>query len=271
MSGPMPPLPSYKKPPVIEVVCGVQFETLPSFSSLHYGEFYQRVKKEYPRTQEKEPLAEVFEGPQGAGLRGEIAAYDMPPLRRVFFIDSTGNFLLQLQPSRFLANWRREKASDEYPRFAAAYERFLKGWDVLLSLFKDSGLGVPDANQYELTYINHIPESSPAFPLGMQEYLPLFCWRSAQSSGFLPSPRSAAFKFQFPLPDSRGTLHVSVGHGQRVSDRKGLMILDITARGPARKDWSDMNDWFDMAHEWIVRGFTDLTSSESHSLWERER
>jgi uncharacterized protein (TIGR04255 family) len=252
-------------------VCGVQFETLSLFSSLHYGEFHQRVKNGYPRTQEKEPLAEVFEGPQGAGLRGEVAAFDMPPLRRVFFIDSTGNFLLQLQPSRFLANWRKEKPTDEYPRFAVAYEKFLKGWEVLLTFLKDSAIGLPEVNQYEMTYINHIPESSSVFPLGIQEHVPMLCWRAAQSSGFLPSAKSAALKLQFSLPDSRGTLHVSIGHGQRLSDRKGVMILDLTARGPAKRDWSDMKDWFEMAHEWIVRGFTDLTSDGSHRLWERER
>jgi len=33
-----------------------------------------------------------------------------------------------------------------------------------------------------------------------------------------------------------------------------------------------MRNWFDLAHEWIVRGFTDLTEKEmQETIWKRER
>lgn len=196
---------------------------------------------------------------------------DLPPLRRIFYIDATGNFLLQLQPSRFLANWRKQRESDEYPRFSVAHQRFLGSWETFIGFLKETGLSTPQVNQYELTYINHIIEGHDAFPIGIEQFLPMFSWKSARSTRFLPDPRSVNFISQFPMPDSKGILHVTVKHGRRVSDRKGLLVLDLTARGPGRKDWSDMGEWFSTAHEWIVRGFTDLTSPAAHKTWERQR
>lgn len=263
-------LPEYKSPPLIEVVCGVQFEPLTAFSTVHFGEFWQRIKQDYPRTEDREPLPEMFEGRSGLEP-AEPAAYQMPPLRRMFYIEASDVFLLQVQPSRFLANWRKEKETDRYPRFSTAYDRFVKGWKLFLAFLKDTGLGLPQTNQYELTYINHVVEGGTLFPAGIQDYMPLFSWGSAQSGEFFPPPRAANFRFQFPLPNAKGTLHVTVNHGQRKSDRKGVLVIDLTARGQARKDWSDMDDWFSIAHEWIVRGFTDLTSTAAHRLWGRER
>lgn len=264
-------LPEYRKPPVIEVVCGIQFAELTAFASVHFGEFWQRIKEMYPKTEDKPPLGDALEVGPESGVKAELMAFDMPPHRRVFYVDSSTNFLLQVQPSRFLANWRKVRDTDEYPRFATAYERFLKGWTLFLEFLKDMGLPRPEANQYELTYINHILALDESFPAGIQQFLPMFSWRGGQSIKFLPTPRSVAFGFQFPLPEPRGTLHVTVNHGFRKSDRQGLLVLDLTARGNARKDWSDMNEWFSVAHEWIVRGFTDLTSPAAHQGWERQR
>jgi hypothetical protein len=30
-----------------------------------------------------------------------------------------------------------------------------------------------------------------------------------------------------------------------------------------------MNEWFDVAHEWIVKGFVDLADKRTDALWER--
>jgi len=262
-------LPEYKEPPVFEVVCGVQFDPLVSFSSVHFGEFWQRVKKDYPRTEDRPPLAEVFEGGKSPVVGAEII--DIPPLRRVFFIDPTENFLLQVQPSRFLANWRKAKGADEYPRYSAAQDRFIKGWKVFVDFASEAGLGIPQANQYELTYINHIVEAGGTYPEAIEHLVPTFSWKSAQSTKFLPVPQSALIGLQFSLPDSKGVLYVSLKHGTRLNDQKGVLIVELTARGAAKSDWSDLAGWFDVAHEWIVQGFTDLTSPSAHQIWGRIR
>lgn len=270
MNSPDRHLPEYKAPPVIEVVCGVQFESVSGFQSVHFGDFWRQVRDQYPTTQDKPPLQDLLETDQGTTLRADFLA-DLPPLRRVFCVDASGNFLLQVQPSRFLCNWRKERPDDEYPRYTNAYQRFASGWNHFVRFVKEAGLGLPRSNQYELTYINHIPEGTEPFPVGIEHYLPLLAWRSARSERFLPAPQGAALRLQFTLPEAMGRLHVTVNHGRERPDGKGLLVIDLTARGPAKPDWVDMGQWFGVAHEWIVRGFTDLTSRAAHHTWERQR
>ena len=260
-------LPRFKKPPVIEVVLGAQFETLKGFLSPHYGLFWEVVRNEYPDVEDKPPLAEIFEDKQAPGPPLELL--ELPPQRRVFFVHREKNFLLQLQPTRFLHNWRKVKAEDSYPTFAIAEERFQKYWAFLARFVADNKLGALQANQYELTYINHIIEGEGAFPLAITKYLAAFNWRSDRPAPFLPEPGSLAFNARFKLPENKGGLHVSLKHGKRLADAMDVLVLELTARGPAKSDASDMKGWFSLAHEWIVRGFTDLTTEVAHRLWDR--
>jgi uncharacterized protein (TIGR04255 family) len=187
----------------------------------------------------------------------------------VFYIDTSGNFLLQVQPSRFLANWRRLRDEEEYPRFGATYRRFLEGWSTFLRFVRESGVGIPEANQYELTYINHISPREGGFPAEVESYMPIFSWSRGQSLGFLPRPSSVSMRLRFPLPDNKGALHLKVDHGRRKRDDKEALVVDFTARGPAAPDWSDLEAWFATAHEHVVNGFTDLTSPAAHMHWGR--
>lgn len=257
---------SYTSPPVIEVVCGVQFEPLTKFTSVHYGEFRPLIIGDYPHIEEQTPIAEIFENRE-PHVQAIAEALEMPPLRRVFYVDRTGNFLLQLQPSRFLTNWRKRLEADEYPRFRATYGRFLTNWDIFQRFAQESGIGTPITNQYELTYINHVVGPDEGFPAAIEFFLPLLSWSNARSLRFLSAPSSVSMRLRFPLPEQRGTLHLKVDHGKRMTDGKDVLLLEFTARGPAAPDWSDMKQWFTMAHEQIVVGFTDLTSREAQQHW----
>ena len=263
-------LPSYRRPPVIEVVCGAQFGELASFSSVHYGKFWSRVAAEYPRTEEREPLAEIFEGAHVTQVKDEVVTLSIPPLRRVFYVSEDENYLLQVQSTRFHANWRRRRDEDQYPRFTAAKARFLNGWRQFNEFLRDENVDEPKVNQYELSYINHI-FGTTALPEGIQDQLGCFTWRNAQTLKFLPAPSAVNLRLQFTLPEGKGTLRVTVNHGKRASDKADVMLMELTARGPGKNDAADMESWFSLAHEWIVTGFTDLTTAEAHSRWGREK
>jgi uncharacterized protein (TIGR04255 family) len=189
----------------------------------------------------------------------------------VFYVSRGSDFLLQVQPSRFLCNWRKQTDTEPYPRFEVTFARFLEGWQWFLSFVKEKGLGIPAPNLYELTYVNQLFAPAEGFPQGVQHYLPVFAWKHAQSISFLPPPTGFVLALKFALPESKGALHVSAKQGIRRADEKPVVLLELTARGRARDDWSDLTSWFSTAHEWIVRGFTDLTSAEGHRVWERQR
>src|SRR5437867_283509 len=116
---------------------------------------------------------------------------------------------------------------------------------------------------------NHIFDESGSFPVSAETYLPVFSWKTAHSEQFLPDPNVLSLDLRFPMPKDRGELRVSVKHGRRPADQADVLLMQMTATGSARREDSDMDTWLELAHEWIVRGFTDLTSKEAHNRWER--
>jgi hypothetical protein len=56
----------------------------------------------------------------------------------------------------------------------------------------------------------------------------------------------------------------------RRKDAKEILRVSITARGrPVSSELHDIEDWFDLGHEWIVRGFADITTGEMHKHWRK--
>jgi uncharacterized protein (TIGR04255 family) len=250
-------------------VIGIQFENLKALLTPYYGLFWDLVRGDYPDVEDRPPLAEVFEGGVAPGTGLEFL--ELPPPRRVWYVNPGGDFLIQLQPTRFLHNWRQVRPSDSYPTFVSAEERFLKCWATFKRFVADNRLGELKANQYELTYINHIVDEGGAFPLAMGKYVAALTWRRDRPAPFLPDPRTLTFDARFGLPEGTGSLFISAKHGKRRTDGMDVLILELTARGAAQADASDLRPWLAVAHEWIVRGFADVTSSEAHKAWERLR
>jgi len=256
-------LPKYKNPPVIEVVIGVTFAPLEKLSSVHYGSFWESIKDEYPDSEDNPPLIDE------TAMAQIVQVLPAPPLRRVFLIHTDGTYLMQLQPDRFIHNWRKKKDSDQYPNFEAAKDKFDRGWNLFCGFLNSRELGAPLLKRYEVTYINHIVGKSGSFPVEAEHYLPVFCWQDARLEKFLPDPQVLGLDLRFAMPLDKGTLRVSVKHGKRKTDDADVVVMELTAQGVAKQDGSDMESWLELAHEWIVRGFTDLTSKWAHEGWGR--
>jgi hypothetical protein len=58
----------------------------------------------------------------------------------------------------------------------------------------------------------------------------------------------------------------------RVGDPAPALRLDLVCKGIGTvKNIRDARPWFDLAREWIVRGFADLTTLRAQKeLWQRE-
>ena len=142
---------------------------------------------------------------------------------------------------------------------------------TLESFLDDNGLGSVVPEQYEMTYVNHIPCGVGLNTLAeVGTVFPDFCW-VAGSDRFLSDPERFNWKTSFVLPDEAGRLHVTIRSGLRREDKTPILLFEITARGmTADGKKSAMWAWFDLAHEWIVRSFTDLTSASMHkNVWKR--
>ncbi|WLD13783.1 TIGR04255 family protein [Planctellipticum variicoloris] len=267
------PLPEYELPPVIEVVIGAQFAPIAGFLPTHLGLFWQEIRREYPAVEVAAPLAPVVERTnfRSATELSQVEVAAVPPLPRMFFIDATSTWLLQLQPDRFLQNWRRSSGDQQYPRFPAVRQRFLSSWSRLFEFCGHQELAPPEVNQLEVTYINHIEAGEGWQPaVGVSEVFRDFRWDS--NARFLPVPEAIAWKASFALPRDHGRLHVSVRQAVRRTDDAPVLLCELTARGmPLDRQTEAIAAWIDLAREWIVRGFTDITTDVvQRKHWKRK-
>jgi uncharacterized protein (TIGR04255 family) len=262
--------PDYANPPVIEVVCGVGFASLPDFKAVHLGLLWERFRKEFPRVEEQAPLAMPLE--QFGVLRGapsELQFVEVPPLPRVWFLDEKGNGIVQVQRDALLHNWRKLDEADRYPRFKVVFAEFMDYFGRFSDFVRANELGALTPAQYDLTYVNHIfPGDHWHHGDPLNSVFPDFQWR--QEKRFLPVGYEAAqWKTAMRLPDESGRLHVSIQTGFKRPDNAPLIVLEMKARGMSKSPSVDaMTKWFDVAHEWIVRGFADITDKKLQgTLW----
>jgi uncharacterized protein (TIGR04255 family) len=253
-------LPKYKRPPVVEVAVSVFFGKLPNFKSAHFGLFAAR-NPEYPNIDDRMPFFRSlpWEGP-------------LPPLRRAMFLTADGNNLIQVQPDSFAHNWRKTKLDDQYPSFDKARELFLKKWGLFKAFVSEMQLGQIEISECEVTYVNHLFDDAPeGFPVALEKYSPVISVRRRASKDFLPNPRSLQAALSYPMPDDVGNLNVSFKHGPRQLDAREAMQMDLTATVKVKKDGSDLEPHLELAHQWIVLGFTELTSDAAHQIWGRTK
>ncbi|MGA2403522.1 MAG: TIGR04255 family protein [Syntrophobacteraceae bacterium] len=263
------PLPDFENPPVIEVVCGIQFKPLVKFLSPHIGLLWGRFKAEYPETREVAPLnpvVEKFDTPPQVSF--EIS--NTPPLPRVWFLESKGNCVIQVQRDRLLHNWRKVDNKDQYPRYENVKENFSDALTNFKSFLAENSLGAIEPVQYEMTYINHILQGEGWRDLSeIGDVFPDFSFRRADKR-FLPAPNSLNWHTSFMLPQATGRLHARIRYVKLRDTGKPLLLLDLTVRGIGEDSSPEaMGAWFDVAHEWIVRGFADLTGNEVQKIWKR--
>lgn len=270
---PMPnPLPEFGRPPLNEVVLGIQFEPLAHFRLPHFGLFWPRIRDRYPRTLDKTPLAHVVEWVEPRPQEGGSAILlqeELPPVR-CWFLDETETSLIQLQKDRFLRNWRQLIGNESYPRFNNLSNFFFKEWNEFLAFVTEEELGQPKINQCELTYVNHFEPG-----IGWKDFSNLdglFSFlKPRQIATGLPGPDLFTWSARYKLLDGKSAGHVKVDTVFRGRDLKIILAMNLTARGaPVGSAMIDVSAWFTMAHEWIVRTFDELTEPPMHKIWEKK-
>ncbi|HEX8843076.1 MAG TPA: TIGR04255 family protein [Pyrinomonadaceae bacterium] len=268
--------PNFDRPPVIEVVLSVQFNPVEKLRGPQIGLLWAAYKDRFPQIEEHIPLDPVLETfgvrpAQQVSVKFELS--DVPPIPRVWFLNERGDQLIQVQQDRFIHNWRKVAEEDEYPRYGNLTTSFRNELDLFGRFLEEEQLGDLSFNQCEVTYVNHILAGDVWSGHGdLNKVLTL--WAGKHSDSFLPEAEDVRLATRYIIPGSEnnplGRLHVIATPAFRISDKRALIVLNLTAR--CRPDGEGLEGVFsslDKAHEWVVRGFTSITTEQMHQVWRR--
>jgi uncharacterized protein (TIGR04255 family) len=266
----IPTIADFRSPPVVEVVCGIQFAPLVELRSAHIGLFWQRVREAYPIVRDAfalPPIVENFGAPSLQTITN-LPFFTMgggAPAPRVQLVDQQSGEMIQVQNGRFHHNWEKHRGEVPYRRYKNIRPAFVDRWEQFKRFVRDEALGDVRPTQYELSYVNHVLAGELWDPLrGVSDLLPWFSPPHV-TSGY-------AFESQFamhaPAPQCQGRLHVTSKVGLR-QDGQSVLQLELTVRGaPAiASEDGDLVPWMDTARERIVRTFVELTSEKARRSW----
>lgn len=271
--------PKFNKPPVVETVLGVQFPELDGFRAVHFGRFGETLGTRYPKVtdcarlnpihKERFPRAPAIPGPHFQVMQGS-------PLNRTWFTSKTGSELIQLQPDRFLFNWKDQGGN--YPSYETNSQEFFKEFEAFCKFCeKQEDLSTPQPEICEVTYVNHIDpiNDETVIDLAGQVYSGLQ-WKTARE--FLPMPDSVTFNRTYVISDREkpiGRLYVESSIAMRREDKNLFEFILLKLTGRVNHDPSDERDLrasLRIAHDWVVRGFAELTDHNiQQDRWERQQ
>ncbi len=263
------PLPSFKTPPVVETVLGVQFEPIRSLTNAHLGAFWQTLGLDWPNVVDAPPLEQQFEqfgdertwGPLGLQLK-----LTSEPASRLQIRNKSNDRMIQVQNGRFHLNWLGQ-AGGEYPRYNNVRPEYDKLFSRFCAFVKNQSLGDLRLNQWEVTYVNHIPKGTLwNAPSDVPSVSLLFA--SPPPLPMVAGPESLSGAWHFEITPKKGRLHVEIRHGRRTTpDDKEILIITLTARGSLSPADPRYDVGLDAGHEAIVRSFKALTTEKAHQIW----
>lgn len=270
---------TYDAPPLVEVAMSIQFDPPDGLNQAHLGAFWVTQKHVLPGVRALQPIAASYDdfGSEGQWLPPSLQlALTNEPDCRLQMISLDDQWVCQVQRNRLVFNWR--KRGEEYPRFSAAWIRFLVSWEAWLSFLGDYELDRPRLRLWELTYVNRIPNDRLwEKPADWPNVFP-----GLWGGGFAVVEGAALRGFQgrwvWESLDPPARLYVEPNPGRSAEDpQKDVLLLSLTARGLIRDDsqtgQSSESDLIESAmafgHDWIVGTFDKITSDAAKKAWGR--
>jgi len=250
-------LPQYEKPPVTETVLGLEFRPISTWQTPFFGLFWSKIRDRYNKIAVRPPL------PDESGEFGISINFGPMPVR-CWFIDESEQWLIQLQNSRFISNWRKLTGND-YPSYQLFRNRFVDHYATFEQLLKDENFPEVHYFQAEVSYINQIEVSGFS---ELSQIFPIFS--GFREGGILPHPQGGEIKIVYPMPDERGRLSIGIHSITNHATARELLQLTVTAKTLIASNTTEAAlEALDFSHEWVVNGFTDFTSPEMHKIWKR--
>jgi len=251
----------------------VHFPPPPGYTIPAAGSIYSVFKEEFPRIEQHQPIQSLFEqiGLRSSQTVPQIQFSTQPEIPRLWFLNVSGNKLIQVQSNRFVSNWRKAAEDHLYPRYDETIRpSFISDFTRFVSFIEKEGIGSPRVNQCEMVYVNYI-DSDGDFS-SVSKIFPFF-------SGGVPSPANEPIETlklntSHTLMDDQtflGRLHIQIQSAFKSSSQKPVYELRLTVRGaPLAEGIGGIISFMDMARDKIVSTFDHATSESMHALWKKE-
>lgn len=264
--------PKYDNPPVVETVIGVQFPELPRFGACHFGLFWKTLDERFSRVEDKPRAGKIAEEfphktviPQGLFVQQST----LPD--RVWYVSEDDSDLIQVQPNRFIYNWRRRPKNEErYTSFEDNSKKFSQEFEAFRGFCREQDLEDPIPEYCEVTYVNHLePKAGETVSDLFGKVFAGLNWRL--SDGWLPQPEAATFNRTFVIDDNRGRLYAEASLARVGKEQAELILFKLTAYVKHDPEvTNNLADSLQLAHNWVVNGFASLTDSAiQKDRWER--
>lgn len=265
-------LPDFERPPLNEVVLGVQFKPVLGYQQIRAGEVWSLFRNDFPIVREVPALPPSFEtfGPAVAPL-GQVnlqlvagASHD-----RFWFLSQNEEELIQFQQDRFLHNWR--KVGDQkntYPRF----ENVIASFEQEISTLEDYFIGLSGQKltitQSEISYINHIMPADQSVSLAAGDWIRFVDFGESEPEDFSVNCRWT-IRTAEGQPQGRLICEASTGISQT---GQRIIALTLTARGaPLVANIPAALDFLKMGRELVVNRFAAITTDSAHQRWVRTK
>lgn len=263
-------LPKFASPPLVETVMGVFFKPVAGLGSVEQSVFWNEVLKErFPQIEERPPVDEVREyftsGHPRSAASPEWRLVTRLPSPRLWIVAAGGEQVVQLQRNMLLTNWLR-KPGTAYWSYQERRQDFLSHYGAFVEFALRRTRHELAETSCVVTYVNQIPitETTPA---GRQISRILECWQGSEGTQF-GSADHLSLNYSVPFSNRLGRLHVDVKPDFRTSDRQLVVRMELTGRVMlGRENPMKISTALDVAHDAVVRGFADATTSTMHQEW----
>ena len=256
-------LPDFTKPPLNEVVLGVQFAPVRQYTSVNAWNVWELFKNDFPKVQEQPLLLPQFETFGGVNLQpGFQLQFGSPPGSRLWFVSALEDHLLQFQPDRFLINWRKNPSQQPYPRFEGIVEAFEKHLKKLESHFGSDFDHAIEINQAEINYNNVVP---------VNEFSEVGQWFGVWNGNIL-NIEALNTSFVEVIKDHSGTPYARLIHtiqsAYSIDGKHKAFNFSLNFRGkPSGSDVASAMRFLTTGREAIVSRFKQMTTESAHKHW----
>jgi len=184
--------------------------------------------------------------------------------------NQAGDRMLQLQNGRLIYNWLGANGA-EYPRYRQIRPEFDKHFEEFRSFLLDENLlAMMRQNQWDVTYVNHIPKGTVWNSI--EDWSQVFQFHAVPPAVLNVSRlESVAGNWMYEITPRRGRLRVQLQHAKIRDSSTETLVFTLTARGPIGEGEGGLDRHeagLDLGHEVIVNSFRDLTSAKARKYWE---